>query len=66
MVPKHFTVKTEVNVILFAFRNAFGPDSDFLRQFLYFFNAENIDDFSILVQICRLLQRFVQESGKFN
>ncbi|KAK7303645.1 hypothetical protein RJT34_14556 [Clitoria ternatea] len=44
-------------------RNAFGPDSDFLRQFLYFFNAENIDDFSILVQICRLLQQFVQESG---
>ncbi|XP_027931583.1 E3 ubiquitin-protein ligase UPL6 isoform X1 [Vigna unguiculata] len=44
-------------------RNAFGPDSDFLRQFLYFFNAENIDDFLILVQICRLLQQFVQESG---
>ncbi|TKY72456.1 E3 ubiquitin-protein ligase UPL6 [Spatholobus suberectus] len=44
-------------------RNAFGPDSDFLRRFLYFFNAENIDDFLILVQICRLLQQFVQESG---
>ncbi|XP_061370457.1 E3 ubiquitin-protein ligase UPL6-like isoform X2 [Gastrolobium bilobum] len=44
-------------------RNAFGPDSDFLRQFLYFFNAENIEDFLLLVQICRLLQQFVQESG---
>ncbi|XP_068495991.1 E3 ubiquitin-protein ligase UPL6 isoform X3 [Phaseolus vulgaris] len=44
-------------------RNAFGPDSDFLRQFLYFFNAENIEDFLILVQICRLLQQFVRESG---
>ncbi|CAJ1963098.1 unnamed protein product [Sphenostylis stenocarpa] len=46
-------------------RNAFGPDSDFLRQFLYFFNAENIDDFLILVQICRLLQQFVQESEEW-
>ncbi|WVY92397.1 hypothetical protein V8G54_031485 [Vigna mungo] len=44
-------------------RNAFGPDSDFLRQFLYFFNAENIDDFLILVQICRLLQQYVEETG---
>ncbi|KAK7246229.1 hypothetical protein RIF29_41089 [Crotalaria pallida] len=44
-------------------RNAFGPDSDFLRQFLYFFDAKNNDDFSVLVQICRLLQQFAQESG---
>ncbi|XP_073226082.1 E3 ubiquitin-protein ligase UPL6 isoform X2 [Cicer arietinum] len=44
-------------------RNAFGPDSDFLRQFLYFFNAENIDDFLVLVQICRLLLKCVQENG---
>ncbi|KAH1208996.1 E3 ubiquitin-protein ligase UPL6 [Glycine max] len=44
-------------------RNAYAPGSDFLRQFLYFFNAENIDDFLILVQICRMLQRFVQDSG---
>jgi len=65
MIPKLCTVKTEVNAILFAFRNAFGPDSDFLRQFLYFFNAENIEDFLILVQICRLLQQFVRESGNF-
>ncbi|AES64909.2 putative aminoacyltransferase, E1 ubiquitin-activating enzyme [Medicago truncatula] len=44
-------------------RKAFGPDSDFLRQFLYFFNAENHDDFLVLLQICRLLLKFVQESG---
>ncbi|KAE9599205.1 putative aminoacyltransferase, E1 ubiquitin-activating enzyme [Lupinus albus] len=44
-------------------RNAFGPDSDFLRQFLFFFNTKNNDDFLVLVQICRLLQQFAQESG---
>ncbi|KAF7836898.1 E3 ubiquitin-protein ligase UPL6 isoform X1 [Senna tora] len=44
-------------------RNAFGPDSDFLRQLLFFFNAENLDDFSVLVQTCKLLQQFVQDSG---
>ncbi|CAL0334474.1 unnamed protein product [Lupinus luteus] len=44
-------------------RNAFGPDSDFLCQFLFFFNAKNNDDFLVLVQICRLLQQFAQESG---
>ncbi|KAL5097808.1 hypothetical protein RYX36_002135 [Vicia faba] len=44
-------------------RKVFGPDSDFLRQFLYFFNAENHDDFLVLVQIGRLLLQFVQESG---
>ncbi|XP_019419938.1 PREDICTED: E3 ubiquitin-protein ligase UPL6-like isoform X2 [Lupinus angustifolius] len=42
-------------------RNAFGPDSDFLCQFLFFFNAKNNDDFLVLVQICRLLQQFAQE-----
>ncbi|TKY54285.1 E3 ubiquitin-protein ligase UPL6 [Spatholobus suberectus] len=44
-------------------RNSFGPDSDFLCQFLYFFKAENIDDFLVLVQICRLLWWFVQDNG---
>ncbi|XP_020230204.1 E3 ubiquitin-protein ligase UPL6 isoform X2 [Cajanus cajan] len=44
-------------------RNSFGPDSDFLCQFLYFFKADNIDDFLILVQICRLLWWFVQDNG---
>ncbi|KAK7388042.1 hypothetical protein VNO78_22844 [Psophocarpus tetragonolobus] len=44
-------------------RNSFGPDSDFLCQFLYFFKPENIDDFLVLVQICRLLWWFVQDNG---
>ncbi|KAK8471005.1 hypothetical protein PHAVU_003G118500 [Phaseolus vulgaris] len=44
-------------------RNSFGPDSDFLCQFLYFFKADNIDDFLVLVQICRLLWWFVQDNG---
>jgi hypothetical protein len=57
------TVAAHFNTILCAFRKAFGPDSDFLRQFLYFFNAENHDDFLVLVQICRLILQFVQESG---
>ncbi|XP_057750940.1 E3 ubiquitin-protein ligase UPL6 [Arachis stenosperma] len=44
-------------------RNSFCVNSDFLRQFLYFFKADNIDDFLVLVQICRLLQQFVHEDG---
>ncbi|KAJ7980436.1 E3 ubiquitin-protein ligase UPL6 [Quillaja saponaria] len=44
-------------------RNAFGPDSDFLRQLLYFFNAEHAGDFLVLVQTCRLIQQFVQVDG---
>ncbi|CAJ1940760.1 unnamed protein product [Sphenostylis stenocarpa] len=44
-------------------RNSFGPDSDFLCQFLYFFKADNIDDFLVLVQICQLLWWFVQDNG---
>ncbi|XP_059631989.1 E3 ubiquitin-protein ligase UPL6 isoform X2 [Cornus florida] len=44
-------------------RHCFGPDSDFLRQLLFFFNAQNVADFSALVEICRLLQQFVRDSG---
>ncbi|RDY09330.1 E3 ubiquitin-protein ligase UPL6 [Mucuna pruriens] len=44
-------------------RNSFGPDSDFLCQFLYFFKAENIDDFLVLAQICRLLWWCVQNNA---
>ncbi|XP_027919361.1 E3 ubiquitin-protein ligase UPL6-like isoform X2 [Vigna unguiculata] len=44
-------------------RNSFGPDSDFLCQFLYFFKADDSDDFLVLVQICRLLWWFVQNNG---
>ncbi|MED6147694.1 E3 ubiquitin-protein ligase upl6 [Stylosanthes scabra] len=44
-------------------RNSFCVNSDFLRQFLYFFKADNVDDFLVLVQIGRLLQQFVHEDG---
>ncbi|KAG4942304.1 hypothetical protein JHK82_046507 [Glycine max] len=44
-------------------RNSFGPDSNFLCQFLYFFKAENIEDFLVLVQICRLLWWSVQDNA---
>ncbi|GMP57200.1 hypothetical protein CsSME_00021380 [Camellia sinensis var. sinensis] len=44
-------------------RHCFGPDSVFLRQLLFFFNPQNVADFSALVETCRLLQQFVQESG---
>ncbi|KAJ6322258.1 hypothetical protein OIU77_012184 [Salix suchowensis] len=44
-------------------RHCFGPDSDFFRQLLFFFNANNSDDFTILVETCRLLLQNVQDSG---
>ncbi|KAJ6429584.1 hypothetical protein OIU84_021061 [Salix udensis] len=44
-------------------RHCFGPDSDFFRQLLFFFNAKNSDDFTILVETCRLLLQNVQDSG---
>ncbi|XP_052204385.1 E3 ubiquitin-protein ligase UPL6 isoform X2 [Diospyros lotus] len=44
-------------------RHCFGPDSDFLRQLLFFCNPRNAADFSALVETCRLLQHFVHESG---
>ncbi|XP_061360254.1 E3 ubiquitin-protein ligase UPL6-like isoform X2 [Gastrolobium bilobum] len=44
-------------------RNSFGLESDFLYQFLFFFKAENNDDFLALVHICRLIQWFVQDNG---
>lgn len=46
-------------------RHCFGPDSEFLRQLIFFFNAQNMNDFSVLVETCRLLQHFVRDSGTF-
>ncbi|KAJ6432119.1 hypothetical protein OIU84_019387 [Salix udensis] len=43
-------------------RHSFGPDSEFLRQLLFFFNAQNNDDFTILVETCRLLLQNVRDS----
>ncbi|KAM4116643.1 hypothetical protein ACB094_02G066300 [Castanea mollissima] len=44
-------------------RHCFSPDSEFLRQLLFFFNARNPGDFAILVETCRLLVQFTQDSG---
>ncbi|KAI9387307.1 hypothetical protein POPTR_010G150000v4 [Populus trichocarpa] len=44
-------------------RHCFSPDSEFLRQLLFFFNAQNSDDFTILVETCRLLLQNVRDSG---
>ncbi|OMO53433.1 Ubiquitin-protein ligase 7 [Corchorus capsularis] len=44
-------------------RHCFGPDSEFLRQLIFFFNPRNVNDFSVLVETFRLLQQFVQDSG---
>ncbi|XP_050130421.1 E3 ubiquitin-protein ligase UPL6-like isoform X9 [Malus sylvestris] len=46
-----------------ADRFSFGPDSEFLRQLLFFFDARSVGDFSILVETCRLLHQFVKETG---
>ncbi|OVA16717.1 IQ motif [Macleaya cordata] len=44
-------------------RHCFGLDSEFLRQLLFFFNAQNGGDFLVLVETCRLLHQFVQING---
>ncbi|KAK9934026.1 hypothetical protein M0R45_021191 [Rubus argutus] len=44
-------------------KSSFGPDSEFLRQLLFFFDARSVSDFSILVETCQLLQQFVRETG---
>lgn len=43
--------------------NCFGPDSEFLRQLLFFFNARNGGDLVCLVETCQFLQHFVQANG---
>ncbi|KAF8095457.1 hypothetical protein N665_0332s0039 [Sinapis alba] len=44
-------------------RHCFEPGSSFLRQFLFFFKAQNSGDFVILVETCRLLRNFAHSSG---
>ncbi|KAL3812242.1 hypothetical protein ACJIZ3_013510 [Penstemon smallii] len=44
-------------------RQCFGPESDFLRQLLFFLNPRYVADFSILVETCRLLREFVSDNG---
>ncbi|XP_030974239.1 E3 ubiquitin-protein ligase UPL6 [Quercus lobata] len=44
-------------------RHCFSPDSEFLRQLLFFFNARKDDDFATLVETCRLLVQFIRDGG---
>ncbi|CAN6467252.1 unnamed protein product [Victoria cruziana] len=44
-------------------RHCFCPDSDFLLQLLFIFNARDVGDFNLLVETCRLLRHFVDVSG---
>lgn len=59
----YLSVDFLVKFCLCGFRNCFGPDSGFLRQLFFFFNARNANDITVLVETCRLLQHFVQDSG---
>ncbi|XP_039836698.1 E3 ubiquitin-protein ligase UPL6-like isoform X3 [Panicum virgatum] len=43
--------------------NIFGTNSDFLRQLLFFFNANEDNDVSILCQVCNLLLQYVKRGG---
>nr|XP_027118125.1 E3 ubiquitin-protein ligase UPL6-like [Coffea arabica] len=43
-------------------RQCFGPDSDFLRWLLFFFNPKNAADCSALVEVCQLLQKLDQDN----
>ncbi|XP_057959070.1 E3 ubiquitin-protein ligase UPL6 isoform X2 [Malania oleifera] len=44
-------------------RNCFSPDSEFFRQLLFFFNAQNVGDFSALVETCQLFRQYAQYTG---
>uniref|UniRef100_A0A2P2KLS9 HECT-type E3 ubiquitin transferase n=1 Tax=Rhizophora mucronata TaxID=61149 RepID=A0A2P2KLS9_RHIMU len=44
-------------------RHCFGPDSRFLCQLLFFFNAKNDGDFAALGETCRLLLHVVQHNA---
>ncbi|CAN6336375.1 unnamed protein product [Urochloa humidicola] len=43
--------------------NSFGTNSDFLRQLLFFFNANEDNDIAILCQVCNLLLQYVKRGG---
>ncbi|KAJ4871977.1 E3 ubiquitin-protein ligase UPL6 [Raphanus sativus] len=44
-------------------RHCFEPGSSFLRQFLFFFKAQNSGDFVMLAETCRLLRNFAHSTG---
>nr|CAD1829721.1 unnamed protein product [Ananas comosus var. bracteatus] len=43
--------------------NCFRPNSEFLRQLLFFFNGKNGNDVSILLEACKLLLQYVWHNG---
>ncbi|AQK84320.1 E3 ubiquitin-protein ligase UPL6 [Zea mays] len=43
--------------------NIFGTNSDFLRQLLFFFNANEDNDIAILCHVCNLLLQYVKQGG---
>ncbi|XP_062230824.1 E3 ubiquitin-protein ligase UPL6-like isoform X2 [Phragmites australis] len=43
--------------------NSFGTNSDFLRQLLFFFNANEDNDIAILCKVCNLLLQYVKRGG---
>ncbi|KAM0913419.1 hypothetical protein ACQ4PT_012191 [Festuca glaucescens] len=45
--------------------NCFGPDSDFLRQLLFFFNAKRGEDVDMLCKICDILLLYVRSDGTY-
>ncbi|KAJ9154641.1 hypothetical protein P3X46_027959 [Hevea brasiliensis] len=44
-------------------RHSFGPDSEFLRDLFFFFNAQNNGDFTVLTETCRLLLQLFRDNG---
>ncbi|KAL9265466.1 E3 ubiquitin-protein ligase UPL6-like protein [Drosera capensis] len=44
-------------------RYCFGPDSEFLRQLLFFYNTQRAGDFFALVKTCQFLQQSVRDTG---
>ncbi|KAL5700753.1 HECT-type E3 ubiquitin transferase [Ranunculus cassubicifolius] len=44
-------------------RGCFDTNSEFLPRLLFFFDARNASDLSVLVETCRLLRQLVQVSG---
>ncbi|KAL4202208.1 hypothetical protein AMTRI_Chr02g262500 [Amborella trichopoda] len=44
-------------------RHCFGPESEFLRQLLFFFSLHDRDDFIRLAETCRVLHQFIKFDG---
>ncbi|KAL9251575.1 E3 ubiquitin-protein ligase UPL6-like protein [Drosera capensis] len=44
-------------------RYCVGPDSEFLRQLLFFYNTRKAGDFFALVKTCQFLQQSVRDTG---